>query len=312
MWRGVLKSLSILNQVDELLQPRQHLMTKQFHIGSAQRGAISAAQVGLVLVLILVMAAGVVLLTGIWPPEQDQPEPPVVVAAPAPPPEAVAPEIEEPTGPEPPLAPPDPIEEPLPKLEESDDAVRDAVGDIPIGAAGQQYLIPGNIIERSASLIYLMAQGDVPYKLLPVSRPKAAFSISDDGTQVVTDPASFERYDALTQWLQSLDLESLLSSLDWFIPLFREAWSYYGEDPSAFDMAVVMMLDLVIAAPEVDLSEARLIRKEAVWIFEDPAIEALAPIQKQVLRMGPENAQIAKAKAAEARVLWLSQLAESP
>ena len=283
------------------------MITKQFDIARQQRGAISAAQAGLIVVLLLVIAGGVVLLTGIWPPEE-KPAPTVTAPPPAPPPAPVVAEIEEPA-PEPP--PPEPVKEPLPRLEESDDAVRDAVGDIPLGTAGQQYLIPGNIIERSASLIYLMAQGDVPYKLLPVSRPKAAFPISDDGTKVVTDPAGFERYDALTQWLQSLDLESLLSSLDWFIPLFREAWSYYGEDPAAFDMAVVMTLDLVIATPEIDLSEARLIRKEAVWIFEDPAIEGLAPIQKQVLRMGPENAEIVKAKATEARGLWLDQLSGS-
>ena len=287
-------------------------MTEQFHIISAQRGAISAAQAGLVLVLVLFIAGGVVLLTGVWPPEEESTAPPVTTALPAPPPVPVITELEEPAvDPTPPPPPPAPVEEPLPRLEESDDAVRDAVGDIPLGTAGQQYLVPGNIIERSASLIYLMAQGDVPYKLLPVSRPKAAFPISDDGTQVVTDPAGFERYDALTQWLQSLDLESLLSSLEWFIPLFREAWSYYGEDPAAFDMAVVMTLDLVIATPEVDLSEARLIRKEAVWIFEDPAIEGLAPIQKQVLRMGPENAEIVKAKTTEARGLWLDQLSGS-
>jgi len=285
------------------------VITKQFEIARQQRGAISAAQAGLIVVLLLVIAGGVVLLTGIWPPKEE-PAPTLTAPPPEPQPAPVVAEIEEPA-PEPPPLPPEPVEEPLPRLEESDDAVRDAVGDIPLGTAGQQYLIPGNIIERSASLIYLMAQGDVPYKLLPVSRPKAAFAISDDGTQVVTDPAGFERYDALTQWLQSLDLESLLSSLEWFIPLFREAWSYYGEDPSAFDMAVVMTLDLVIATPEVDLSEARLIRKEVVWIFEDPAIEGLAPIQKQVLRMGPENAEVVKAKAAEARGLWLDQLSES-
>ena len=287
-------------------------MSEQFHIISAQRGPISAAQAGLILVLLLVIAGGVVLLTGIWPPEEESTAPPVMAAPPAPPPAPAITELEEPTvEPPPPPPPPAPVEDPLPRLEESDDAVRDAVGDIPLGTAGQQYLIPGNIIERSASVVYLMAQGDVPYKLLPVSRPKATFSISDDGTQVVTDPAGFERYDALTQWLQSLDLESLLSSLEWFIPLFREAWSYYGEDPAAFDMAVVMTLDLVIATPEVDLSEARLIRKEAVWIFEDPAIEGLAPIQKQVLRMGPENAEIVKAKATKARGLWLDQLSGS-
>ena len=284
-------------------------MTMQFGIARKQRGAISAAQAALIVVLLLVIAGGVVLLTGIWPPKEE-PAPAVTAPPPEPPPAPVVTEIEEPA-PEPPPLPPEPVEEPLPRLEESDDAVRDAVGDIPLGTAGQQYLIPGNIIERSASLIYLMAQGDVPYKLLPVSRPKAAFPISDDGTQVVTDPAGFKRYDALTQWVQSLDLESLLSSLEWFTPLFREAWSYYGEDPAAFDMAVVMTLDLVIATPELELSEARLIRKEAVWIFEDPAIEGLAPIQKQVLRMGPENAEVVKAKAAEARGLWLDHLSES-
>ena len=284
-------------------------MTMQFGIARKQRGAISAAQAALVVVLLLVIAGGVVLLTGIWPPKEE-PAPAVTAPPPEPPPAPVVTEIEEPA-PEPPPLPPEPVEEPLPRLEESDDAVRDAVGDIPLGTAGQQYLIPGNIIERSASLIYLMAQGDVPYKLLPVSRPKAAFPISDDGTQVVTDPAGFKRYDALTQWLQSLDLASLLSSLEWFIPLFREAWSYYGEDPAAFDMAVVMTLDLVIATPEIDLSEARLVRKEAVWIFEDPTIEGLAPIQKQVLRLGPENAEVVKAKAAEARGLWLDHLSES-
>ena len=288
-------------------------MTKQFHMISAQRGAISSAKAGLLLLLLLSIAGGVVLLTGIWPPVEESTAPPVTTTAPpAPPPVPAIAELEEPAvEPPPPPPSPSPVEEPLPRLEESDDAVRDAVGDIPLGTAGQQYLVPGNIIERSASLIYLMAQGDVPYKLLPVSRPKAAFSVNDDGTRVVTDPAGFERYDALTRWLQGLDLESLLSSLEWFIPLFREAWSYYGEDPAAFDLAVVMMLDLVIGTPEVDLSEARLIRKEAVWIFEDPAIEGLAPIQKQVLRMGPENAEIVKEKAAEARALWLSQLSES-
>lgn len=288
------------------------MITKQFDIARQQRGAISAAQAGVIVVLLLVIAGGVVLLTGIWPPK-GEPAPTATAPPPEPPPSPIMTLIEGPAPEpsEPPPPPPEPVEDPLPRLEESDDAVRDAVGDIPLGTAGQQYLIPGNIIERSASLIYLMAQGEVPYKLLPVSRPKAAFPIRDDGTQVVTDPAGFERYDALTQWLQSLDLESLLSSLEWFIPLFREAWSYYGEDPAAFDMAVVITLDLVIATPEIDLREARLIRKEAVWIFEDPAIEGLAPIQKQVLRMGPENAKILKAKAAEARGLWRDQLSES-
>ena len=245
---------------------------------------------------------------------QPEPSPPLV----SPPPAAIelapaseaqldAPEVIAPSDP-----PIEPIENPLPMLEESDDPVRDALGEIPMGTIGQQYLIPSNIIERSASLIYLTSKGDVPYKLLPVARPAKPFSISDDGTQVVADASGFARYDALAQWLESLDLDSILLSLQPFLPLFREAWSYYGEPPEDFDFAVVIALDLIASTPSVDTTEARLIKKEAVWIYEDPSIEGLAPIQKQVLRMGPENAAVVKSKADEAQALWRQQIMATP
>jgi hypothetical protein len=245
---------------------------------------------------------------------QPEPSPPLV----SPPPAAIelapaseaqldAPEVIAPSDP-----PIEPIENPLPMLEESDDPVRDALGDIPMGTIGQQYLIPSNIIERSASLIYLTSKGDVPYKLLPVARPAKPFSISDDGTQVVADASGFARYDVLAQWLESLDLDSILLSLQPFLPLFREAWSYYGEPPEDFDFAVVIALDLIASTPSVDTTEARLIKKEAVWVYEDPSIEGLAPIQKQVLRMGPENAAVVKAKADEAQALWRQQIMATP
>jgi len=245
---------------------------------------------------------------------QPEPSPPLV----SPPPAAIelapaseaqldAPEVIAPSDP-----PIEPIENPLPMLEESDDPVRDALGEIPMGTIGQQYLIPSNIIERSASLIYLTSKGDVPYKLLPAARPAKPFSISDDGTQVVADASGFARYDALAQWLESLDLGTILLSLQPFLPLFREAWSYYGEPPEDFDFAVVIALDLIASTPSVDTTEARLIKKEAVWIYEDPSIEGLAPIQKQVLRMGPENAAVVKAKADEAQALWRKQIMANP
>ena len=108
--------------------------------------------------LLLVIAGGVVLLTGIPPEEEPAP---TVTAPPAPPPAPVITGRKEPAGTT--ASAPAPVEEPLPRLEESD-AVRDAVGDIPLGTAGQR-LVPG-IIERSG-LIYLMAQGDVPYGCYP-------------------------------------------------------------------------------------------------------------------------------------------------
>ena len=275
-----------------------------------QAGAITAAQIGLIVVLIVVITAGVLLLAGIWPFGKDptpapQPSPEVEVIAPV----AAEPAAEPAPEPQPePPAEPLPKPDPLPKLDESDDTVRDAIADIPLGTAGQQYLLPGNIIERSTSVVYIMAEGEVPYKLLPIARPKVAFPITDDGLQVTADPAGYARYDALAKWMESLDVDALLSALDWLLPLFREAWSYYGEGESSFDQAVLNTLDLIIYTPEANVSEARLFLKEAVWLYEDPAIEGLAPIQKQVLRMGPANATIVKDKAGEVRSLWAARL----
>ena len=277
-----------------------------------QRGASRAQQL-LMVALSCIVIAGVVVLTGIWPQEE------VVIAEPAPVAPAVsAPPVEDtpPSNvPEEPvipavIPPPEPAVELLPSLFESDDPVRDALANIPLGTAGQQYLMPNNIIERSASLIYLTAQGDVPYKLVPIARPKASFPIADDGTQVVADPDGFTRYDPITRWIESLDAAAILDAFSDFLPLFREAWGFYGEDPNYFDLAVIETLDTIIATPEIDITEERLTRKEAVWMYENAAIESLAPVQKQMLRMGPRNASAVKQKAAQVRALWLTLLAE--
>jgi len=286
-------------------------MSCQTPLRPLQSGAVNVAQVGLIAILIGVAIAGGLLLTNSLPPDDlapapapaSQPEvsPPAEVETLAEPEQTPVPE----TKPEP---APEPARPPLPSLQESDATVRDALADVPLGTAGQQFLLPSNIIERTTSVVYLMAQGEVPYKLMPIARPKATFPITDDGLQVTADPEGHARYDAFAVWIQSLDIESLLAAVDWLLPLFREAWSFYGESESSFDQAVLYALDLIIYTPEVETSDARLFRKEAVWLYEDPTLEALPPIQKQLLRMGSANASAIKAKAREVQLLWSAHI----
>ena len=287
-------------------------MSCQTPLRPLQSGAVNVAQVGLIAILIGVAIAGGLLLTNSLPPDDLAPAP-----APASQPEASPPaEVETLAEPEQTPVPetkpeptPEPARPPLPSLQESDAAVRDALADVPLGTAGQQFLLPSNIIERTTSVVYLLAEGEVPYKLLPIARPKAAYPVSDDGLQVTAAPEGHARYGALAAWIQSLDIGSLLAAVDWLLPLFREAWSFYGESESSFDQAVLYALDLIIYTPEVETSDARLFRKEAVWLYEDPTLEALPPIQKQLLRMGPANAATIKAKAREAQSLWSTHIA---
>ena len=291
-------------------------MPDTFRTRRLQTGALTMTQTLLIAALIGVVAVGALFLTGVLPQSEQVPAPPPTIV-PEPEPELAdplentpAPTPETPVIEEAPV--PAPAQDPLPKLDESDDDIRDAVADIPLGNAGQQYLMSSNLIERGTSVVYLLAQGEVPYKLLPIARPKEAFPIADDGTQVTVSAEGFARYDALAQWLMSLDVEALAAALARFTPLFREAWSYYGEEAEAFDFAVISALDMIASTPDVDLAGARLVRKEAVWLYEDPAIEGLPAIQKQVLRMGPDNAAIVKDKASQARMVWVATLSETP
>ena len=278
----------------------------------AQSGAFTALHLVLIASLI-VMAALAAYFLGFGPAQdaEELAEPATRADTPAPllePSLAAEPQVpatEETLLESPEPLPSEPMSPALPTLDESDNVVRDALAAIPLGTPGQQYLLSSNIVERTSSAIYLMAQGDVPYKMIPIARPTTPFPISDNGLWVSADPLGFARYDSLSNWLRQIDVTAIFEALEWLMPLFREAWSFYGETPDAFDGAIINTLDSIIATPEVDLTEARLIRKEAVWVYEDPAIEALSPLQKQILRMGPDNALVVKAIAGQARNIWL-------
>jgi hypothetical protein len=47
-----------------------------------------------------------------------------------------------------------------------------------------------------------------------------------------------------------------------------------------------------------------------VWIYEDEALEALTPLQKQIIRMGPDNALMMKAVAGKTREIVLSSASQ--
>ena len=291
----------------------KHQGSAQRTLSRAQSGAFTALHLTLIISLIVIGAAAAYFL-GFGPVQdaEEVVEPATTTDTPAPllePAIAVepqAPAAEETLLESPEALTPEPMAPALPTLDESDNVVRDALAAIPLGTPGQQYLLSSNIVERTSSALYLMAQGDVPYKMIPIPRPKTPFPISDNGLWVSADPLGFARYDSLSNWLRQIDVTAIFEALEWLIPLFREAWSFYGETPEAFDEAIMSTLDSIIATPEIDLTEARLIRKEAVWIYEDPSIEALSPLQKQVLRMGPDNALVVKAIAGQAHNIWLS------
>ncbi|MCH1603204.1 MAG: DUF3014 domain-containing protein [Luminiphilus sp.] len=199
-------------------------------------------------------------------------------------------------------------EEVLPELppeatvtEETADAyAREIIESVNGGKALAQFVAGDYIVERAVAIIDALRRGEVPYKLLPVSRPSKPFLISDDGLRVTMDPSSFNRYDVFAQWVNGIDVLAIVELLNEYEQIATEALSRMGVGDFDIRSAVLAATTEILATP-IAPESAELMKREANWVYMDPELEALSSLQKQVLRMGPRNSEIIQAKARELR-----------
>jgi len=197
---------------------------------------------------------------------------------------------------------PEPIEPPPPVVTEetADDYAREIIDSLNGGKALKQFVAGNYVVERTVAIIDALRRGEVPYKLLPVGKPASGFPISDDGLRVTMNPAGFSRYDAFANWVNSLSVDAIIAAFNDYEPLATAALSNMGVNDFDIRGAALGATTEILATPSAP-EAAELMQKEANWVYMDPELEALSALQKQVLRMGPENAEIVQQKARELR-----------
>jgi hypothetical protein len=138
-----------------------------------------------------------------------------------------------------------------------------------------------------------------PAKDMRVLTPDADFAIVARGRGRAIDPASYRRYDGLADTVASLDAASVARIYRTIKPRLSEAYRALGRSDSDLDAAVAVALDKLASTPTVPDPVAVREGKGATWAFVDPALEALDPAQKHLLRMGPANQARVQAKLKE-------------
>ena len=161
-------------------------------------------------------------------------------------------------------------------------------------------------INVSAAFIDGLGRGVILKKLLPGDPPKQAFSVVEEDEVIHISPSSYQRYDSYTDILTALDSKRLVSSFHALRPIYEQAFQYLGLDPGDFDNTIIRALDQVLATPDI-IEPIALQPKSVVYIFADPALENLPPVQKQLLRMGPDNISRIKQQARALREGLLAQ-----
>lgn len=262
--------------------------------------------------IVLGVAAVAILAALFWPRQQSAP-PEVAddstpeattVAAPLPPAEDIPrPEPPAEASPASPEAPAEPEpEESLPSLDESDPLLRESLQSV---GAEEGLFAPlqerENLASSLGALVDGSSRGVIMRKLLPVPAPEAPFQVmqTDDGLTVI-DPASYQRYNPYALAIAGLNTGELAAQFHRLRPLFEAGWKQLGLDPEEFDNAVIRTLDRVLATPELE-GPVALEQESVMYTYADPELEALTPLQKQLLRMGPANLRMIKAQARELR-----------
>jgi hypothetical protein len=179
---------------------------------------------------------------------------------------------------------------------DGDTQLRETFAQAGADALLQEFLSDQRPLEISAALLDGTSWGAMLRKILPANPPEQAFGVDIEGDQLFMSASSYVRYDVYADSIEALDTDAVVQGFHRLRPLYETAYEALGLDPADFDNAVVRTLDRVLSAPEIE-GPIALERNSVLYQFADPKLENLPELQKQMLRMGPQNVRRIKLKA---------------
>lgn len=222
---------------------------------------------------------------------------------------------EEPAEPRPVVTKPDPVEAPTPAplppapatpepaqeeievaaLEESDGFVRERLEAFGLPS---EWTSQDDLIRRLAVLTDGITRGDWPRRPIAFLTAPGRFSVIDRDGRLYADPRNAARFEDHLDLLESIDPASAARFLELVGPLMNAALRELGSMQTARD-SMLEAIDAVLATA-ISAKEYELVQPKVLYEYADPSIEALAPFEKQLLRLGPSG--VARLKSYLTRV----------
>jgi hypothetical protein len=200
----------------------------------------------------------------------------------------------------------------LPPLDQTDAIVRTLVQRLSSHPVAAAYLTTNGLIRNMTVVVTNVADGDTPAKHLRPLRPTGAFATKASGGQTFIDPASYHRYDGIATAVDALDARAVARFYATVKPRIDDAYRDLMGPAANFDRTLERAIVMLLRTPILD-ENVRLQTSKVSYTYADPAIEDLPKVQRQFLRMGPQNVRIVKAKIRDvAGFLGLSDSALPP
>jgi hypothetical protein len=205
-----------------------------------------------------------------------------------------------------PLAAPATGAEALPALNDSDPMVLESLTGVLGKPTVEALLVPQNIVRHIVVTVDNLARHKVAVELRPVKPLAGNTVVSTQGDLTMLSEANFERYTPFVHAVQAADAKALAALYQREYPLFQQAYEDLGYPGKYFNDRLVEVIDNLLETPEIP-TPIQLEQPRVFYTFKDPTLEARSPGQKLLIRMGPANARIIKAKLRELRAEVVSR-----
>ncbi len=226
---------------------------------------------------------------------EPEPEPPAAAAAePEVAPAPVEVVVEE--------AEPEQVEEsiiPLPSLNDSDDFVLENLRAIQNGAALIGFLADQQIVRRFVVFVENISREEFPQTDLPYRPMQQEMPVRNlDENLYVMDDSAHDRFNAAVDAFVAIDTEHALALYRVLSPLFQQAYAEIGFRNVNFDDTLRQAVNNVLQAQDVE-GPFQLVKPSVMYLYADSSIENLSAVNKQLIRLGPENTAKLKDKLRE-------------
>jgi hypothetical protein len=188
----------------------------------------------------------------------------------------------------------------LPTLESSDKPLHDALAEITGERVLDELIRPEMLLRHIVVTIDNLPRKRAAVELRPTKPVPGQFLANGDEQSATLDSANYARYTPYVRVAQRLDAQRVGTLYFHYYPLFQEAYQSLGYPNGYFNDRLVATIDDMLATPDVT-GPIALTRPNVTYQYADPKLEALSAGQKLLLRMGPENAAVIKAKLRELR-----------
>ena len=195
---------------------------------------------------------------------------------------------------------------PLPPLDKSDSVVIDSLAGLLGKPAVAKFLVPHQVIRDAVVTVDNLPRKKVAAELRPLQPTPGETAVDTQGGSTVLSQQNYARYAALMEVVGSADPKALAAVYFRLYPLFQQAYENLGYPGKYFNDRLVAAIDSLLATPDVQ-GPIALVRPKVFYQFSDPSLEALPAGQKLLIRMGPQNASVIKAKLQQFRAAITAQ-----